>query len=39
MAEQVQIGNVTVMAVQDTGVSGSRPFMFPDVPEEAWQGW
>ena len=39
MAEQVQVGNVSIMAVQDTPVSGSRPFMFPDVPDEAWQGW
>jgi glyoxylase-like metal-dependent hydrolase (beta-lactamase superfamily II) len=39
MAEQVQVGNVTIMAVPDTGVSGSRPFMFPDVGEDAWQGW
>lgn len=39
MAEQVTVGNVTIMAVPDTGVSGSPPFMFPDVPEEAWQPW
>jgi glyoxylase-like metal-dependent hydrolase (beta-lactamase superfamily II) len=39
MAEQVQVGNVTIMAVPDTGVSGSRPFMFPGVPEEAWEPW
>jgi glyoxylase-like metal-dependent hydrolase (beta-lactamase superfamily II) len=39
MAEQVTVGNVTIMAVPDTGLSGSRPFMFPGVPEEAWQPW
>ncbi|MGE0542670.1 MAG: MBL fold metallo-hydrolase [Dehalococcoidia bacterium] len=39
MAEQVQVGNVTIMAVPDTGVSGNRSFMFPDVGEDAWQGW
>src|SRR3990170_4463291 len=39
MTEQVQVGNVTIMAVPDTGVSGSRPFMFPEVGEDAWQGW
>jgi glyoxylase-like metal-dependent hydrolase (beta-lactamase superfamily II) len=36
MAERVQVGKVSIMAVQDTGVSGSRPFMFPEVPDEAW---
>src|SRR5215204_713982 len=39
MAEQIQVGAVSIMAVPDTGVSGSRAFMFPDVPEEAWQPW
>ena len=39
MAEQVQVGNVTIMAVPDTGVGGSPRFMFPDVPEEAWAPW
>ena len=39
MAEQVQVGNVTIMAVPDTYVSGDRSFMFPDVGEEAWRGW
>jgi glyoxylase-like metal-dependent hydrolase (beta-lactamase superfamily II) len=39
MAEQVQVGNVTIMAVPDTGVGGSPRFMFPDVPEEAWEPW
>lgn len=36
MAEQVQVGKVAIMAVQDTPVSGSRPYMFPEVPDEAW---
>lgn len=39
MAEQVQVGNVTIMAVPDTGLTGSRSFMFPDVGEDAWHGW
>jgi glyoxylase-like metal-dependent hydrolase (beta-lactamase superfamily II) len=39
MPEQTSIGNVTVMAVPDTPVSGSRSFMFPAVPEEAWEPW
>lgn len=39
MAEQVQVGNVTVMAVQDTGVGGSPSFMYPNVGEEAWAPW
>jgi glyoxylase-like metal-dependent hydrolase (beta-lactamase superfamily II) len=39
MAEQVQVGNVTIMAVADTYVSGDRPFMFPEVPDDAWRGW
>ena len=39
MAEQVSVGNVTIMAVQDTGLSGSRPFMFPAVPDDAWEPW
>lgn len=36
MAEQVQVGNVTIMAVQDAPVSGSPRFMYPAVGEEAW---
>jgi glyoxylase-like metal-dependent hydrolase (beta-lactamase superfamily II) len=39
MAEQVRVGNVTIMAVQDTGVSGSPPFMYPNVSEESWEPW
>ena len=39
MAEQVQVGNVSIMAVQDTPLSGSRPFMFPRVEEAAWEPW
>src|SRR5437763_1234057 len=27
------------MAVPDTGVSGSRSCMFPDVPDDAWEAW
>jgi glyoxylase-like metal-dependent hydrolase (beta-lactamase superfamily II) len=39
MSEQVSIGNVSILSVQDTPLSGSRPFMFPDVQEEQWAGW
>jgi len=39
MAEQTRVGNVSVMAVPDTIVSGSRSFMFPSVPEDAWAPW
>jgi glyoxylase-like metal-dependent hydrolase (beta-lactamase superfamily II) len=39
MAAQLQVGNVTVMAVQDAPVSGSRPFMYPAIGPEAWTGW
>lgn len=39
MTERVQIGNVSIMAVQDTPISGSRSFMFPNVPEDAWAPW
>ena len=39
MAEQVQIGNVTVMAVPDTYLSGSRRYMYPNVAEEKWEPW
>ena len=39
MAEQVHVREVTIMAVPDTFVSGSRSFMFPDVAEEAWEPW
>lgn len=36
---QVQVGNVTIMAVQDTGLSGSPALMYPGVGSEAWQPW
>lgn len=37
--EQAQVGNVTIMAVQDTGLSGSPALMYPGVAAEAWQPW
>ena len=39
MAEQVSVGNVTIMAVPDTPTGGSPSFMFPNVPESAWEPW
>ena len=39
MSEQIIIGRVTVLPVQDTPLSGSRPYMFPDVADEQWQPW
>lgn len=39
MSEQVAIGNVSILPVQDVPLSGSRPFMFPNVKEEQWAGW
>jgi glyoxylase-like metal-dependent hydrolase (beta-lactamase superfamily II) len=39
MSNQVSVGRVTVLPVQDTPLSGSRPFMFPQVAEEQWEPW
>lgn len=39
MPERMNVGNVTVVAVQDAAVGGSRQFMFPQVAEDAWQPW
>lgn len=39
MADPVAIGKVTVLPVQDAAISGSRPFMFPQITEEQWQPW
>lgn len=39
MAEQVSVGNVTIMAVADTYIGGSRSFMFPNVDDDAWEPW
>jgi glyoxylase-like metal-dependent hydrolase (beta-lactamase superfamily II) len=39
MSEQVTIGNVSILPIQDVPLSGSRSFMFPDVKEEQWEGW
>lgn len=39
MAELVTVGRVTVLPVQETPVSGSRAYMFPNIPEERWEPW
>ena len=39
MAERVEVGNVSIMAVPDALVGGSRSFMFPHVQEESWEPW
>jgi glyoxylase-like metal-dependent hydrolase (beta-lactamase superfamily II) len=39
MAETVTVGRATVLAVQDTPISGSRSFMFPRVTDEQWEPW
>ncbi len=39
MSNQLTIGNVTVLPVPDTGVSGSRTYMFPQITEEQWEPW
>lgn len=39
MWNQVSIGTVAIMGVQETPLSGSRQYMFPRIPEERWQPW
>ena len=39
MADQVRVGAVTIMAVPDAPTGGSPSFMFPGVPESAWETW
>lgn len=39
MTEQVAVGKVTILPVQDAAVSGSRGFMFGELPEERWDPW
>jgi glyoxylase-like metal-dependent hydrolase (beta-lactamase superfamily II) len=39
MSEQVTVGRVSILPVQDTPLSGSRSYMFPQVAEEQWQPW
>ena len=39
MWNQVSIGKVTIMGVQETPLSGSRCYMFPQIPEERWEPW
>lgn len=38
-SEPVSIGGVRVLAVQDAPISGSRSFMYPDVPDDRWDVW
>lgn len=39
MPEQLAIGRVSIMAVPDTGVTGSPSFMFPQIEAERWAQW
>jgi glyoxylase-like metal-dependent hydrolase (beta-lactamase superfamily II) len=39
MTEQVQVGNVSIMAVPDALLGGSPSFMYPRVPAEAFEPW
>lgn len=39
MSASVSIGRVTVLPVQDTPISGSRSYMFPQIGEEQWEPW
>lgn len=35
----VTVGTVTVLPVQETPLSGSRSYMFPQISEAQWQPW
>ncbi len=40
MPDQVTIGSVTVLPVQDVPISGSRSYMFPQITDEQqWEPW
>lgn len=39
MFEHVTVGRVSILPVQDTPLSGSRSYMFPQITEEQWEPW